>query len=270
MQRSRFGKVLTLGTAALAVVFVALVAMIWTSAPQDTAYAAGASNAALTATASGTVTAGRFVKLTAANTIASATACTDMVVGVCEFTAATTTLTRYAPVGTVTTVTSGEACAVGDLLTAGALGKAFKVGTTYATTQRYGAIALTAAGAADVSVTCIVVAGATPALTTMPSATVAATGSTQAHAIASGLMTTGFTLVSGADATKGVALPVAAAGLICVVKNNAAAVLKVWPNTGDAINAIAGDTNIAMASLTSCIFVAYDATTWYTIPLLPS
>ena len=101
----------------------------------------------------------------------------------------------------------------------------------------------------------------------MPSATVAAAGSTQANAAA---IATGFTLVSGADATKGILLPAAAAGLTCVIKNNAAAVLKVWPASGDAINAIAVDSNYVLASLTSTLLVAYDSTTWYSVPLLAS
>jgi hypothetical protein len=101
----------------------------------------------------------------------------------------------------------------------------------------------------------------------MPSATVAATGSTQANAAA---IATGFTLVSAADATKGILLPAAAAGRTCVIKNNAAAVLKIWPASGDAINAIAADSNYVLASLTSTVLVAYDATTWYSVPLLAS
>ena len=101
----------------------------------------------------------------------------------------------------------------------------------------------------------------------MPSATVAAAGATQANAAA---IATGFTLVSGADATKGILLPAAAAGLTCVIKNNAAAVLKVWPASGDAINAIAVDSNYVLASLTSTLLVAYDSTTWYSVPLLAS
>ena len=101
----------------------------------------------------------------------------------------------------------------------------------------------------------------------MPSATVAAAGSTQANAAA---IATGFTLVSAADATKGILLPAAAAGLTCVIKNNAAAVLKVWPASGDAINAIAADSNYVLASLTSTLLVAYDSTTWYSVPLLAS
>ncbi len=101
------------------------------------------------------------------------------------------------------------------------------------------------------------------------SATVAATGTVQGDAAA---IAEGFTLVTAADAAKGVKLPAAAAGKVCIVKNedSANAVLKVWPNTDDAINAIAANTNIALAAKTSAIFVAYDATTWYTIPLLPS
>ena len=101
----------------------------------------------------------------------------------------------------------------------------------------------------------------------MPSATVAAAGSTQANAAA---IATGFTLVSAADATKGILLPAAAAGLTCVIKNNAAAVLKVWPASGDAINAIAVDSTYVLASLTSTLLVAYDSTTWYSVPLLAS
>ena len=101
----------------------------------------------------------------------------------------------------------------------------------------------------------------------MPVATVAATGTNQATAAA---IATGFTLVSAADATKGILLPAAAAGLTCVIKNNAAAVLKIWPASGDAVNAIAADSNYVLASLTSTVLVAYDATTWYSVPLLAS
>ena len=101
----------------------------------------------------------------------------------------------------------------------------------------------------------------------MPSATVAATGTNQATAAA---IATGFTLVSAADGTKGILLPAAAAGRTCVIKNNAAAVLKIWPASGDAVNAIAADSNYVLASLTSTLLVAYDATTWYSVPLLAS
>ena len=101
----------------------------------------------------------------------------------------------------------------------------------------------------------------------IPTATVAAAGSTQSDAAA---IATGFTLVSAADAAKGVKLPTAAAGLVCIVKNNVAAVLKIWPNTDDAINAIAANANDTLAASTAAIYIAYNATTWYSIPLLPS
>jgi len=99
------------------------------------------------------------------------------------------------------------------------------------------------------------------------SATVAALGTVQADAAA---ITTGLTLVSGADAIKGVKLPAAAARQVCFVKNGANAVLKIWPNTDDAINAIAANSAFSIAALTSVILVSYDATTWYSFPLVAS
>ena len=101
----------------------------------------------------------------------------------------------------------------------------------------------------------------------IPCATVAALGTVQGDAAA---ITTGFTLVSGADAAKGVILPTAAPGLVAIVKNGANAVLKIWPNTSDAINAIAANSSLDIAALTSVVLVSYDATTWYSVPLLPS
>lgn len=102
-----------------------------------------------------------------------------------------------------------------------------------------------------------------------PSATVAATGSTQTDAAVVG---TGFTLVTAADATKGVKLPTAVAGLVCEIKNADAAnaILKIWPNTSDAVNALSANAAFSIAAKTSVRLIAYDATTWYSIPLLPS
>jgi hypothetical protein len=103
----------------------------------------------------------------------------------------------------------------------------------------------------------------------MPAASVAATGSTQANAA---LIATGFTLVTAADATTGVKLPAAAAGLVCIVKNDDAAnaILKIWPNTSDQINAVTVDASFSIAAKTSVILVALNAVTWYSVPLLPS
>ena len=101
----------------------------------------------------------------------------------------------------------------------------------------------------------------------IPTATVAATGSVQGDAAA---LATGFSLVSAADGTKGVVLPTAVAGAVAIVKNNANAVLKLYPASSDAINALSADAALSMAAYTTAVLVAYDATTWYTIPLLPS
>jgi len=81
----------------------------------------------------------------------------------------------------------------------------------------------------------------------------------------------GFTLVSGADATKAVTLPIAGAGKICVIKNADAAILKVFPATGDKINGGTATTGyLAVAASTIAKFVAYDATDWYSLCLVPS
>ena len=105
------------------------------------------------------------------------------------------------------------------------------------------------------------------AMPTIPAATVAATGTVQADAA---LIATGFTVVTGADTAVGVKLPAAAAGKVCIVENAVAATLKVWPNTDDAINAIAANSNIVLAASASAIFIPIDGVTWKTIPKVPS
>lgn len=98
-------------------------------------------------------------------------------------------------------------------------------------------------------------------------ASVAATGSTQADATS---IKEGMTVVTAGDATKGVVLPPAEAGMRVVVKNGAAAILKVYPASGDAVNALAANAAISLAANVTATFVAIDGTTWYTLPLLPS
>lgn len=100
----------------------------------------------------------------------------------------------------------------------------------------------------------------------------AAAGTNQATATA---LTAGFSWVTAADATKGVALPTGVAGLIVIVKNDdtANAVLKVYSaNDGNsaAINAVASGTAYSMAAKTACMFVAYSATQWFSVPLVAS
>jgi hypothetical protein len=102
--------------------------------------------------------------------------------------------------------------------------------------------------------------------------TVAAAGSVQGDA---GLITANApstVLVTGADATKGVILPAAFPGAVHLVKNRDSdnAILKVYPATGGAINALAANGAISMAAKTSAVFMSIDGTNWVTIPLLPS
>lgn len=101
------------------------------------------------------------------------------------------------------------------------------------------------------------------------SATVAAAGSSQTDAAQ---VAGGFTLVSAADDTKGVKLPAAAAGRICIIKNNVSAkTLKIYPATGDKINGGTATTgSYDIAGLTSTLLVAYDTTDWYSVPLVAS
>lgn len=95
----------------------------------------------------------------------------------------------------------------------------------------------------------------------------AATGSTQTDAAQ---LSTGFTRVTAADGTKGVKLAAATAGIVHIIKNGAAAVLKIWPASGDAINALAVDASFDIAANTSVLLIAEDGATHYSVPLLPS
>jgi len=101
-----------------------------------------------------------------------------------------------------------------------------------------------------------------------PASTVAATGSTQADAAQ--LPSAGFCLVTAGDGTKGVLLPAAVAGLTVTVKNSSGSGLKVYPATGDTINALSANAAITIATQTCPTFHCYDGTAWYTNPLLPS
>lgn len=104
-------------------------------------------------------------------------------------------------------------------------------------------------------------------LVAVKSATIAASGTGSGDSA----ITEGFTLVTAADATKAVTLPTAAAGKLCIIKNNANAVLKVFPGTLDKVNGGDATTgHLAVAAYASLILVAYDATDWYSVPLLPS
>jgi predicted RecA/RadA family phage recombinase len=104
----------------------------------------------------------------------------------------------------------------------------------------------------------------------LPVCAVAAAGSVIGDATA---LSEGINIVSAADDTKGVALPVAVPGMVVIVKSTVSnKILKVWPAAaGTTINALTVSTALSLASgATPAIFVASSTTQWYTIPLLPS
>lgn len=98
--------------------------------------------------------------------------------------------------------------------------------------------------------------------------TVAASGSTQANAIADAPITKSFTLVSAADNAKGVALPTGTAGQICIIKSGVSgSTVQVYPQSACAINLLTANTAYNTAANGAVAFVAYNATQWYSIPL---
>ena len=150
------------------------------------------------------VTKGTFVKFTAAGVIAPATAASDNIIGVCRRTADANQQTSYAPVGSQTTVTSGEAIAVGDLLTCDPNSEASVVDASQALGQRIAAVALTAAAAQGTAVDVVVMAGYSAGLT---DSMTAITGATSLNANSSGV-------VHNVTATAVIALPPTDVGIV--------------------------------------------------------
>ncbi len=152
--------------------------------------------------------------------------------------------------------------------------------TITASAQTVGAAALTIPDFANVADTFAFVTLAQTLVNktlTTPTITInvqapAAAGNAQGNGTAVTAASPALVHATGADGTKGIVLPAAAAGKVYFVKNADAAnaILKVYPASGDAINALAADAAISMAAKTACVFVALDATTWFTFPLLPS
>lgn len=94
--------------------------------------------------------------------------------------------------------------------------------------------------------------------------TVAAAGSAQGDATA---LPYALNKVTAGDATKGVILPActdtARLGTPIVVVNNAAAVLKVYPNTGGTVNGGSANAAVSLAANTIAVFWLYAADTWW-------
>jgi predicted RecA/RadA family phage recombinase len=84
-------------------------------------------------------------------------------------------------------------------------------------------------------------------------------------------LSTGLNLVTGADGTKGVILPVAVPGMVVYVKGLTAGVLKVWPKTGATINGLSASAALSLTTgLMPSQFIASSATQWYSLPLVAS
>ncbi len=100
----------------------------------------------------------------------------------------------------------------------------------------------------------------------------AAAGTNQGGATAITVPAPGVIHATGANGTAGIALPAATAGAIYHVKNDdtANAILKVYPNGTDIINALGASNAISMAAKTAATFFCVTAGQWYTSPLVPS
>lgn len=99
-------------------------------------------------------------------------------------------------------------------------------------------------------------------------ASVAAAGSAQNDAAA---VLPGFTAVTASDDAKGVVLPTATKGMVVIIKNTVAnKVLKIYPATDAAINAVAANGSYDAAAAVPLMLIAVSATQWYTVPLLGS
>lgn len=81
----------------------------------------------------------------------------------------------------------------------------------------------------------------------------------------------GLNLVTGADGTKGVILPVAVPGMTVKIKGLTSAVLKVYPQSGAIINGLSASAALSMTTgLMPLEFVASSSGQWYTFPLVAS
>jgi len=100
-----------------------------------------------------------------------------------------------------------------------------------------------------------------PELTSQTPTTLAALGTVQGDAAP---IVRRFSLVTGADTAKGVILPATPyVGARYIIVNTVASTLKLWPNTGDTINATAANTNVVLAAsvVTEC-FAASTSAWW--------
>ncbi len=84
-------------------------------------------------------------------------------------------------------------------------------------------------------------------------------------------LSTGITVITGANGTLGWKLPVTTGGDVVILKGTTAGVAKLWPQTGGQINAVGTSTAFSMPTgVIPVILVSVSATQWYTLPLVPS
>jgi len=95
-------------------------------------------------------------------------------------------------------------------------------------------------------------------------------GTVQADAAAIPANASPALIVSAGNGTAGIRLPKAVKGKAYAIKNTGGSALLVYPAVGDGINAVAVNSPLSMAALTSCDIMASGSVTWYTVPLLPS
>lgn len=111
-------------------------------------------------------------------------------------------------------------------------------------------------------------------VTLNPVLALAALGANQGNSALITLVASGIVFATGADGTKGIRLPVAAAGMrICIVNDVAAnAVLNVYGNATDSatINGVAGSTAYAQVAKTTVDFISPATAKWQTLPILGS
>lgn len=179
-------------------------------------------------------------------------------------TAGATTVTNLtAPTAALTTATVGTLTATDATLTTGTVPT---LGSTTATITTANVTTLNATTSALTTATATTLTATTFRLAVTP---VAAAGANQGNAAA---LAAGINVVTDADGTKGVRLPTAVAGTIVIIKNiEAAALLKVYPATGAAINGLSANAALSTAeAAVSFALYATSATQWYTLPLLPS
>lgn len=84
-------------------------------------------------------------------------------------------------------------------------------------------------------------------------------------------LTSGLNLVTGADGTKGVILPVAVPGAVVIIKGLTAGVLKVYPKASSTINGLSASGALSVTTgLMPLTFIASSTTQWYSLPLVAS